>query len=172
MDTTKKNVTYGKNSTVVFECDLSESEKSSVWYTANDIDVMRKEMRHSLQQEGFSRGLELCFDDNTNIQSKRKCRQNHVKSILDLQQEERNKGTNDAKSLQNLSSMLSKHNVRMAQERASDDSAKAFEIFREIPKFLKATSAVEFAKKTSRRCWRRQLYTPKSDLVASIQISC
>ena len=173
MDSTRKSVAFGENSTVVFDFDLTQSEKSDVWYSVSDLQTIRQDMKLSFRKEGFSRGMEVCCDDNTTVQNQRTCRKNHVKSILALHDEQKNNGCTDAHILHSLSCMLSKYNIKMAQQRATQDSIEAFDEHKASPEFLTAKTAMEFAKQTSRRCCRRGLSARTTSAPASpIAIRC
>jgi len=129
----RKNISFGNNQTLLFEKDIEnddEEAKNTVWYSKKEMKSIRKDLKKSIKKGEISRGLETYAGD-FGAENKLK-RINHMKSILALQNAQKECGIQDEMGLQSLSRSLSADNLRKARQLASLDSTQAFEEYQEI----------------------------------------
>jgi len=145
----KKNISFGSNTTRVFNEKISDNQKNALWYSAKDYQNIKQNMKLSYRKEGYQRGLET-FKSRESIESRSDQVKLHVQQLLELQREHQELGLKDDKGLSMLSTSLSRDNLKKAQKIATKDSTDAFSQLaadETVARYLKAKNAEEYAKK-------------------------
>jgi len=145
----RNKISFGASSTVLFEKEIEgEEHQNAVWYSQKEMKTIRKDLKKSIRKGEISRGLEQ-YEGDMGTQNKQD-RLNHIRRILELQDQQDQTGVKDDKSFSLLSRSMSADNMKKAQMLASRDSTDAFAEYKNSNSpFLKAKKKDDFAKQTA-----------------------
>ena len=145
----RNKISFGNSSTVLFEKEIEgEEHQNAVWYSQKEMKTIRKDLKKSIKKGEISRGLEQ-YEGDMGAKNKQD-RLNHIRKILELQDQQDRSGVKDDRGFASLSRSMSADNMKKAQMLASRDSTDAFAEYKNLnTPFLKAKKDDEYAKQTA-----------------------
>lgn len=145
----RNKISFGNSQTVLFEKEIEgEEHQNAVWYSQKEMKSIRKDLKKEIRKGEISRGLEQ-YEGDMGAKNKQD-RLNHIRKILELQEQQDRNGVRDDKSFSLLSRSMSADNMKKAQMLASRDSSDALAEYKNLKSpFLNKNKNHDLVKQTA-----------------------
>lgn len=145
----RNKISFGNSQTVLFEKEIEgEEHQNAVWYSQKEMKSIRKDLKKEIRKGEITRGLEQ-YEGDMGAKNKQD-RLNHIRKILELQEQQDRNGVRDDKSFSLLSRSMSADNMKKAQMLASRDSSDALAEYKNLKSpFLNKNKNHDLVKQTA-----------------------